>query len=115
MPLLLIGSSIIYADRQKPYKIPFCFVVDAAVRVAIVYPYRFGYLSKHSIVSILSCYMHRDLRCYDALGNVSTKQIPTIVFCVHLDAVSLSYMRFLMFHQCVHGMFWHLDCDFVEL
>ena len=59
MPLLLIGSPIIYADRRKPYKISFCFVVDAAVRVAIIYPYRFCYLSKHHIVSILSCYTHR--------------------------------------------------------
>ena len=47
MQLLLIDTSIIYLDRLKPYKIPFCFVVDAALRVAIVYPYQFGYLSKH--------------------------------------------------------------------
>ena len=59
MPLLLICTSIIYADRRKPYKIPFRFVVDAPVRIAIVNPYRFGYLSKHCIVSILSYYTHR--------------------------------------------------------
>ena len=57
---LLIKTSIIYVNCRKPYKIPFGFVVDAAVGIAIVYSYWLGYLSKHGIVPILSCYSHRE-------------------------------------------------------
>ena len=60
MPSFLIKTSIIYANCRKSHKIPLCFVVDAAVGMAIVYSHRLCYLSEHRIVPILSCYSHRE-------------------------------------------------------
>ena len=60
MPSFLIKTSIIYANCRKSHKIPLCFVVDAAVGMAIVYSHRLCYLSEHRFVPILSCYSHRE-------------------------------------------------------